>query len=771
MNIMSESKSQKKDKKDQDGSSTDERLEEPFVAHAAPTDIAPTFSFGPPASPSEIKPFSLSSKASGNAPRSNVGSGLRKPARQTRGVGNGRRSKPSDIKPFVFTSGSAGASSTIASSFSENKPFAFTTNSADDASAAASERKKPFVFGSESVGASSTVSTESVLRASTSSTPRQRTPSNRRVRRKQNISRKADAGGATNNNSGMSATTKDNGQDCENSRGDSKLNMYQAIRRGDIREDIVCEEPKGSFSRASASELRQRRIVRVRKDNRNSNADASATNNARKDHKNGDASTIATIGARHGLSNSVARALGNDSEGGDDSLPPLLDAANKRKDEEHDEEESDEDDSEKESEEEENSDAPVDEDDLFRRIAAGIVGQVMGGNDDSGDDDSDDVCMCDDCVMHRNRSRAVADYDSDESDGDSDELRCCICFNRPSPTNIVALLPCCGSKSGEETSTTRFCNACVVECLKSQNAEMMSALFDYQIDNHYVGECPRCRSVISISRRDSFSTSRNDIIKGATFRLAVRHALRDPEKGMRPILYTACCVYPYYMPAELFDNEVEKTQQLCRWGILREVRKGQVYAIDPKKQEILKNITEARFEDNGDPDESTILSPAAMIVMRASVQLFHASFCALTKFKIIVSLRMFNQGIAIFLVGVGALPSGLHRPWQGMIVTCMNVLLLTMLFQLAVLVIAYIIVGYVMVKSTGWWLATRGWKSLVRRVTYCTLTIYAVLVFYYVNKYHFAMYLSIVIGMLAGGCHLSNTSMIDLLVKFSRKLP
>lgn len=771
-----------------------EKSETPNFDFASPSDI-PAFSFGPAPVAFEIKPFVFGSESTGVASVGTTENGLSHTAsisalmEQRSKMANARRSKQNDK-----TAASANASDT--------KPFAFKTDSTEKGKTTGIPYEcGPFVIGGSRFSPSS---------ASSSSTPRQRKPTAAgRGRRK-----KSDAKKKSKNGAAMVITPDDVDKAIASFPSPVISNASASFPPRTFPRDEEPElapEPKGPFQRAPESELRKRKVVRVRQDTNSmrsqaasaSVAAASSPSVAAVDNdENGStsqrassevlqyrrlvraakretnaASSVTSDSATNG---NVASIVSDDND--DDSMPPLepsnteakSEAATEENEDEGSDNNSDGDDeaSDDSGDARENPFAALQEDSSESEEEDEESSEEEEESDEESEeeDSEEEECMCDACVADRfNDMLAAALHDGDDDgEAESDE-QCCICFGAPSYSNRMAVLPCCESENGE-ASSMQFCNRCVVKCLKSQNSES-ATLYDYFMD-YYIGECPRCRSLISVSKRDSRSTARRNIVECPSFRQAVRYALRDQEKGLRPLLYTACCVYPKFMPVELFEDEEDKARQLCRWGIFKEVRKKEVYAIDPQKQDILRGIAEARFAESDDEDEdNSPFSTTTIITMRACVQLFIASFYAVMKFKVIVACRMFNQGIATFMVGVGALPRGLHRWWQGTIVTCLNMMLLTMIFQVAFLLVAYIAVGYGSVKLAGWWLSTPDWKSLSRRLFYTWVGIAVAAGIYHVNKYDLVTYSSATIVLFAGGCHFSKTSMSNTLRMIWRKLP
>lgn len=830
---MSESGTKKSETKEENGSE-----EKPDFALTTPTDIGSSFSFGPSAQSSEVKPFVFGSSVAENKVALSQAAPISALVEQRAKMASARRNKQTggtiateaSSKPTAAAAAAAPKSSFSFRTDSSATPFAvnhvapdpktpFVFESDEKEAAEATERARMLASitasaRSDTTGATfSSGSTGGIIPPRSTINPRQRRDAGRGRGRRKNSNASDSSPAAASFNDLKPAATATTAHLESKQKDDCQCDDCRTRRAGGNRAtgDLVPEpEPKGTFARAPTAELRRRKVLRVSKNNTSMHqASAAATvksaSENRKPEPENTARFASTTVNNNGGSNDVAngtgsravadRANSDTNDGDDDSMPALESAGLTGKEESSNEQ----------KKPDVNDDVRESEDDsereriefIAQRIASDVFSRLMedmeeeeseedseeksdeedSEDEESDDNDSDDGCMCDECVsMRRSNQRAAASYaaESAENDDGSDDDQCCICFCEPTSSNRIALLPCCGSATGEDTSTVKFCNKCIVKCLKSQGPDASSSIFEFILEDEFIGECPRCRKLISVSKREAGMTARPDIVKQASFRQAVRLSLRDREKGMRPILYTACCVYPHYMPVELFEDEVDKAQQLVRYGILQEVNKKKlVYAMNPEKQELLYDIALARFEENSDDeddDSNNPFSPQTVIILRACVQLFLASFYAICKFKIVASCRMFNQGIGMFMQGVGALPRGLHRQWQGIIVSCLNILLLSMLFQLVFLLLAYIVSGYGTVKVVGWWLSTPGFKSLVRRVFYTGVIATLVVGVYRANKYDLIMYSSVLFGMFAGGCHLSSMSISAALRKLWKKL-
>jgi hypothetical protein len=360
-----------------------------------------------------------------------------------------------------------------------------------------------------------------------------------------------------------------------------------------------------------------------------------------------------------------------------------------------DEEKSDE----EEEEEEEEDDGIYDYDDIEDYYSS-----------EEEEEESETSCECPNCTrerMFRNlfgRIGGIEDHSSEEEDNgeedhsdDDDDVakQCCVCFHKLTDRNPAVVLPCCGST--ESSSTTSFCAKCISKCVKSQHSDEM---FSYAFENSHVGECPRCRGLIAFDRprrldreRESAVDRKIPLLRSADTELAARFAGSKPP--MRPLLMAAAYVYPHYIPIEILENDEERAHKLCRWGILKQLKEGELYAIEPDKQEVVHDVVEDSI-DRGDDDPSAEWGVIALLV--------DGFFTAVSNYKFRLGARLLNQGLIVFAAWMGAFPSDFNRhckPWQGAVLACMNVLLLIFVVRLGLSFLKYSFAGYATAMTTG----------------------------------------------------------------------
>ncbi len=321
-------------------------------------------------------------------------------------------------------------------------------------------------------------------------------------------------------------------------------------------------------------------------------------------------------------------------------------------------------------------------------------------DDDDDDDESDDewTCDCPNCVYRRlyglgmehdddddeefgsdycgSREFEAHDDESDFEDYEYQGTCCAVCFERPTSFNPLVELPCCGSNGREARSSTRFCQKCLYKTLMTNQPSNM------YLDNEtwrHVGECPRCRQLITMARQDKEA-------RIASFDQAIRHA-HYKEKIMMDILITVAFANPRFLPIELLANEVDKVHQMCSWGILKEERKG-MYSIDPFNQGVLRG-----YVDRNIIDEESM--PGRCQV--AGDMLFAGLLTAL-KLKLITSGRLLNQSGISILIHFFNFPA-LEHPHQEFIMVFLNLFLVAMLLQVALFVIVYGLICYCAIKA------------------------------------------------------------------------
>jgi hypothetical protein len=148
---------------------------------------------------------------------------------------------------------------------------------------------------------------------------------------------------------------------------------------------------------------------------------------------------------------------------------------------------------------------------------------------------------------------------------------------------------------------------------------------------------------------------------------------------MIKLLHTVGILNPYFLPVEVLENDADRAQTLCRWGILKEIH-PKVYMVDPNTQSILRIVTKDCFSElQYDVAEELVF-----------LTLLRATWAAFTKYKLSVAIRLFNQLVVIVLVMAEMLPSGFQRKmkrWQGALLNFFTLFLFIKALQVAFIIV------------------------------------------------------------------------------------
>ena len=331
-----------------------------------------------------------------------------------------------------------------------------------------------------------------------------------------------------------------------------------------------------------------------------------------------------------------------------------------------------------------------------------VSGRQMLGFGLGGDDDDDD-CSTSDGDMpslekryHTDSSDDVLSSDNnekkeDDASVDSNASLCAICFSEPSYHLPFITLPCCGYSrekttdgehaiNVESTSTTRFCQPCIIKTLQSQDTT-------FPFNHDCVGECPRCRQVIAVNSLEYSARDSRNHIELASFNQIIRHA-RYKGKEMKDALVTIAFANPSFLPNELFPDDQDCMRQFCSWGIVdKKEGRAHIYTIDRGNQESLKAyVINFLVSDDGLP---------GMIL--ASGDMFLAGLYAVMKFKVLTALRLANQASIVLLMYFVRMPV-LEDVWQEVLMGGLNCFLLAMLLQVVLFVLIYGAICFISVR-------------------------------------------------------------------------
>ena len=400
------------------------------------------------------------------------------------------------------------------------------------------------------------------------------------------------------------------------------------------------------------------------------------------------------------------------------------------------------DDEEDDDDDEEDDSSMCDCHDCIQR-RTGIFGMILGHAEGRGYDDDDED---DDEEEEDDDTDSQEDDSENEDDNDGNDKQCCaICFLNPKRQNPFISLPCCepstssstSTSASASTSTTRFCRKCITQTLRSQDE------WNSQFSLYSVGECPRCRGVLSVDHSDGS-------VCIASFSQTIRHArYKGPGDGMRDALVTVAYSNPGFLPMELLRGEEDVVRQMVSWGILKrrkaggsgtvsgarpsrssmmkaiswfswlwswqwrgkrktDTGAGAVYMMDAEDQQTLRTYIERCVLNHEDNMHGLLMSASDLCV--AGIQtVFH--------FKLWTAARLFNQAWSNCHIYMFQVPV-VESVWQEGVMMGLNLFLALMVLQVGLFVLVYGGICYAVIKIAGWLL---GQPKRVRGfVDYCS---------------------------------------------------
>ena len=215
--------------------------------------------------------------------------------------------------------------------------------------------------------------------------------------------------------------------------------------------------------------------------------------------------------------------------------------------------------------------------------------------------------------------------ESDSSDDEDDMVRCAICFLKGDQSDKwrrLITLPCCGSNGREETSSTRFCSACMLHLAHAVRADdeyQHNILDELPIPNIvklFYGEndcqtltnrfihCPRCKDICVVvilnPRREGNSDwTRPTNAKSISLRVPKfneRCQFVGKKVGIAVILLKIAFLHHRLIPLEgLLGGSTKKEHvlHLVQWGILKRVKSNaDIYTMEAGDHNTLKRIFE-----------------------------------------------------------------------------------------------------------------------------------------------------------------------------------
>jgi len=311
-------------------------------------------------------------------------------------------------------------------------------------------------------------------------------------------------------------------------------------------------------------------------------------------------------------------------------------------------------------------------------------------------------------------------------------------------------LPCCGVDGKEESSSTRFCAACMLRMATVTRSEDPGATgeydrwdderYEYPVKKFYSKdnletesrrfiECPRCRNLLLVKMMglkiipndddtdDEDACDCSDCVAERRERRANRPKTKSTtsititkppfklkswyigrRRGIAKLLWRLLYFNHGFINLDALGGEEQKTNvlKLITWGVLQRVpgkNNSNIYQMDKKEQALLaplfrlpKNASEKDQDRQRDLHWSTMTDTVA------------ASYQFLKEFRVDRSLRMLNQVGIQFLSFTGQLPHLPLSPGQALAVTALNIYTVVLALQLSVILSVYLFfffsVGY-----------------------------------------------------------------------------
>mmetsp|Transcript_19547 Transcript_19547/g.42453 ORF Transcript_19547/g.42453 Transcript_19547/m.42453 type:complete len:551 (-) Transcript_19547:54-1706(-) len=370
---------------------------------------------------------------------------------------------------------------------------------------------------------------------------------------------------------------------------------------------------------------------------------------------------------------------------------------------------------------------------------------LMDDDSSSGDDDSElSLPQLEDIVHCRENAFASTTSDEvdseDDSDEDDDAAKCAVCFLKDNPTKWRRLLtlPCCGLEGKEETSSTRFCAACILQMAMTRpdpsssneyspwDNERLEApvkqfyLNDCQTEKRRIIECPRCRDILIVNvkkpspRVDNGSdddasgcycsesqpkrsttdwtnpkTAQSITVRRPSFKERCRYA--GKKVGVARILWRAAFLHHGLMPREALGRNTEKTdiQRLVSWGIIQTVsgkrNAEEVFKMDRDNHaELIKLLDLPHIHITEEFGKDDILTLDLLYCMGCAIA--SQAFC---QYRLDRAWRMMNRFSLLILFFKGFLPAFPLSLWQEWVVTALNVFSAAMVMQFIFIAFVY----------------------------------------------------------------------------------
>ena len=334
-------------------------------------------------------------------------------------------------------------------------------------------------------------------------------------------------------------------------------------------------------------------------------------------------------------------------------------------------------------------------------------------------------------------SVAFSHTDSEGEDGVA--AKCAVCFLTHDSLNnwtCLVTLPCCGLEGKEDSSSTRFCAACLLQMAMTKYDPEISNEYppgdeeryenpvkqfynnDCQTDTIKFIDCPRCRSLlrVDVEKNDSdddessgcgqsdcsvcqpraandWTTPRN--VRAITVQMpSFEERVRCVGKkvGIARILWRAAFLHHGFMPLGTLraGDSVSDVHMLAGWGIIHKVstRKtnSEIYGMARvNHMELIKILGLQNTDFTGD-----VFRKEETLDLQLLLGIGHAAFTHACEFRIDRLMRILNRCGLLLLLFKGYLPPFPLLQWQEWVVTGLNIFSVTLLLQFICIAIVYI---------------------------------------------------------------------------------
>lgn len=311
----------------------------------------------------------------------------------------------------------------------------------------------------------------------------------------------------------------------------------------------------------------------------------------------------------------------------------------------------------------------------------------------------------------------------------------------PSPF-ITVTLPCCGTDGKEESSSTRFCAACVLRMATVNRSEEPGSTgeydrwdderYEYPVKKFYSKdnletesrrfiECPRCRNLLLVKMtglrtipNDDDTDSEDacdcsDCVEERRERRASRPKTKSAasititkppfklkslfigrKRGVAKLLWKLLYFNHGFINLDALGGEENKTNvlKLVTWGVLQKVpgkNNNNIYRMDKKEQALLWPLFRlSKNASEKDNDKQRALYTCTML------DTVKAAYHFLKQLRIDRSLRMLNQLGVQILSAMDLVERLPLSPFQALAVTSLNIYAVTMILQLSIILAVYL---------------------------------------------------------------------------------